>query len=134
MENGKSPGIDGLPIEFCKSFYELIKTDLLHLYNSILFQNEDLTPSMTKAIINLIPKNSEKEYLKNWRPISLLCCDYKMLTKILSNRLKTTLAQTISKEQTCGIPDRTIFSNIFTIREKIIHNSTKKNKIIYNVC
>ena len=134
MENGKSPGIDGLPIEFCKSFYELIKTDLLHLYNSILFQNEDLTPSMTKAIINLIPKNSEKEYLKNWRPISLLCCDYKMLTKILSNRLKTTLAQTISKEQTCGIPDRTIFSNIFTIREKITHNSTKKNKIIYNVC
>ena len=88
MENGKSPCIDGLPIEFYNSFYEVIKTDLSHLYNSILFQNEDLTPSMTKAIINLILKNSEKEYLKNWGPISLLCCDYKILTKILSNKLK----------------------------------------------
>ena len=128
MENGKSPGIDGLPIEFYKSFYELIKTDLLHLHNSILFQNEDLTPSITKAIINLIPKNSEKKYLKNWRPISLLCCDYKILNKILSDRLKTILAQTISKEQTCGIPDRTIFSNLFTIREIITYSSTKKIK------
>lgn len=39
MENGKSPGIDGLPIEFYKSQYELIKNDLLQLYSSIFFLN-----------------------------------------------------------------------------------------------
>ena len=128
MENGKSPGINALPIEFYKSFYELIKIDLLHLYNSILFQDNDLTPSMTKAIINLIPKNNAKEYLKNWRPISLLCSDYKILTKIISNRLKATLSHTIFKEQTCGIPGRTIFSNLFTVREILTHSSTKKIK------
>ena len=60
MENGKSPGIDGLPIESYKSFYELFKNDLLQLYNSILFKNDNLTLSMTKAIINLIPKNDQK--------------------------------------------------------------------------
>ena len=43
---------------------------------------------------------------KNWRPISLLCVDYKILTKIISNRLKTKLDNEISKEQTCGIPNR----------------------------
>ena len=96
MENGKSPGIDGLQI-----------------YNSILLAGENLTLSMTKAIINLIPKNDEKELLKNWRPISLLTADYKILTKILSNRLKPTLQKTISEEQACGIPTRTIFSNLF---------------------
>lgn len=91
MENEESPGIDGLPIEFYKLQYQIIKTDPLQLYNSILFSNENLTPSMNQAIITLIPKNDKKELLKNWRPISLLCVDYKILTKIISNRLKNTL-------------------------------------------
>ena len=133
MENAKSPAINDLPIEFYKSQYDLIKNDLLQLYISIRFQNENLTPSMTKAIISLIPKKDKKEHLKNWRPISLLCADYKILTKILSNRLKTTLEHTISKEQICGIPNRSIFSNLFTIRNITAH-STIKNKSIYSVC
>ena len=128
MENGKSPGIDGLPIESYKSFYELFKNDLLQLYNSILFKNDNLTLSMTKAIINLIPKNDQKEFLRNWRPISLLTADYKILTKILSDRLKPTLQNTISEEQTYGIPNRSIFSNLFTTQEIIAHSTTKKLK------
>ena len=40
MENTKSPGIDGLPVEFYKTQFELIKHDLLNLFNSILFRNE----------------------------------------------------------------------------------------------
>ena len=53
---------------------------------------------------------------------------YKILTKIISNRRKPTLAITISKEQTCGIPNRSIFSNLLTIRELIHHSTTKKIK------
>ena len=87
MENGKSPGIDGLAIEFYKSLFDLIKSYLLQLYNSILFQDENLIPSMTKAIINLIPKNDQKERL-NLETNLLTLLDYKILTKILSNRLK----------------------------------------------
>ena len=49
------------------------------------------------------------ELLKYWRPISLLCTDYKILTKILANRLKQVLPDIISQEQNCSIPDRTIF-------------------------
>ena len=87
MENGKSPGIDGLAIEFYKSLFDLIKSYLLQLYSSILFQDENLIPSMTKAIINLIPKNDQKERLKLETNL-LTLLDYKILTKILSNRLK----------------------------------------------
>ena len=134
LENGKSPGIDGIPIEFYKSYYEYIKNDLLQLYNSILFGNDNLTTSMNQAIITLLPKNDKKENLKNWRPISLLCSDYKILTKILSNRLKPTLQHAISIEQTCGIPNRSIFSNLFTIREIINHSNTKNiNSFIISV-
>ena len=91
MENSKSPGVDGIPIEFYKTHLELIKHDLLDLFNSILFQNEKIPTSMTRAVITLIPKNDKKEFLKNWRPISLLFGDYKILTKIISNRLKLML-------------------------------------------
>ena len=79
-----------------------------------------------KTFITLLPKNNEIELLKNWRPISLLCVDYKILTKIISNRLKPTLDITISKEQTCGIRNQSIFSSLFTIQE-LIHHSTKKD-------
>lgn len=51
--------------------------------------------------------------------------DYKILTKIISNRLKTTLDQVISKEQTYSVPNRSIFSNLFTISELIYHSNTK---------
>ena len=137
LENGKSPGIDGIPIEFYKSYYEYIKNDLLQLYNSILFRNNNLTTSMNQAIITLLPKNDKKENLKNWRPISQLCSDYKNLTKILSNRLKPTLEDTISIEQTCGIPNRSIFSNRKNnrnLREIINHSSTKNiNSFIISI-
>ena len=132
MENRKSPGIDDLPIELHKSQYEIIKNDLLELYNSILFKNENLSHSMNQAIITLLPKNKEKELLKNWRPISLLCVDYKILTKIISNISKPTLDVTISKEKTCGITNQAIFSNLFTIQE-LIHQGNKKNVKAYIV-
>ena len=54
------------------------------------------------------------------------CVDYKILTKILSNRLQLKLDQTTSKEKTCGIPNCSIFSSLFTIRQ-LIHYSNTKN-------
>ena len=113
LDNGKSTGIDGIPIEYFKFYYEYLKYDLLQLYNLILFENNNLTTSLNQAIITFSFKNDKKENLKNWRPISLLCSDYKILTKILSNRLKPTLEHTISIEQTCRISKRSIFLNLF---------------------
>ena len=56
------------------------------------------------------------------------------MTKILSNRLKSKVKHTISIEQTCGIPNRSIFSNLFTIREIINHSNTKNiNSFIISV-
>ena len=75
---------------------------------------------MNQTITILLPKHDKKANLKNWRPISLLCWDYKILTKILSNRLKPSLEHTIPIEQTCGITNRSIFSNLFTKLEIIV--------------
>ena len=54
---------------------------------------------INQAVITLLPKNDEKEKLKNWRPITLLSSVYKILTRILANRLKPTLEHLISIEK-----------------------------------
>ena len=128
MENDKSPGIDGIPVEFYKTFYDTLENDLIQLYNNILFIEKSITNTMQKAI-TLIPKKGDLNKLKYWRPISLLCTDYKILTKFLANRLKNILPQIISKEQTCSIPNRTIFNNLFLIRDTITLTKEKNNTL-----
>ena len=129
MENVKSPGLDGIPVESYKEFFDLLKKDLQDIFNNVLFQQKATPKTWNQAIISLIPKQTEKlNSLKYWRPISLLCTDYKILTKILANRLKQILPDIISQEQNCSIPQRTIFNNLFLIRDLIKYQKEKKNK------
>ena len=78
-------------------------------------------------MISLIYKGGEKSNLKNWRPISLLCSDYKILAKILTNRLKNILPEVISKEQTGGIIGRKITQNLMSYRNVIEYYSSNYN-------
>ena len=68
MENQKSPGIDGIPIEFYKENYDLLEDDLYQLYTNIFFQEKYSPTTMKQAIITLLPKKDDLEQLKNWRP------------------------------------------------------------------
>ena len=61
----------------------------------------------------------KKEIQKYWRPVSLLCVDYKILTKILANDI-------ILEEQNCSIPNRSIFNNLFLTRDIIIKYTKEK--------
>ena len=57
--------------------------------------------------------------LRNWRPISLLCTDYKIISIALANRLKEKLNILLDEDQTCGVPGRTVFQNLFLVRDTI---------------
>ena len=87
------------------------------------------TKTMQQAITTLIPKKGVLKKNIYWRPISLLCLDYKILTKILSNRLKTILPKITSQEQTCSIPKRIIFNNLFLTRDIITLTKEKNTKL-----
>ena len=115
----KSPGEDGLTAEFYKTFrYDLVNL-LNELYNNILI-TETSTKAMNMGIITLIYKNKgSMEDLKNWRPITLLNIDYKILTKILTNRLKLIETKIINNLQSSGILNKTIINNALNI-ENII--------------
>lgn len=103
----KSPGTDGIPYEYYKHFWSNLKYHITDVLNNIFLQNK-LTSTMEIALVSLIPKKGNLHDLQNWRPISLLNSDYKILSKILSSRVKNFLKLIISKEQKCGIPGRRI--------------------------
>ena len=103
--NDKTPGSDGLPIEFYRTFWNDIKTLICAVFNEC-FETNSLCPSMRRGIITLIPKKDKNILLlKNWRPISLLNNDYKILAKIISFRLKHVLDPLIHEDQ-CGFFER----------------------------
>ena len=124
---GKLAGMDGLPYEYYKTFWHIIGKDFVDVANFTLFQADSLSESQKQIIITLLFKNKgERVHLKNWRPVSLLCCDYKIMTKTLNNRLKAVLGAIISPAQQSGISDRTIFNNLYLVRD-IIDYCTQKN-------
>ena len=74
---------------------------------------------MRRAVISPIFKKGDKTLLENWRPISLLNTDYKILTKALTNRLKGVVNSLVESDQTGFIPGRLIQTNISTVRDLI---------------
>ena len=78
IQKNKSPGIDGIPIEFYQTFWDLLKELLIQVYDTIYNEGE-LSSSQRKSVISLIHKDNEKNLLKNYRPISLTNTDYKIL-------------------------------------------------------
>ena len=119
MKNEKSPGIDGLPIEFYKIFWNEIK-DMLSESYTFSIQTGMLSISQKQGIITLIPKtDKDLSYLKNWRPITLLTVDYKILSSVLATRLKPTLNDLIHEDQTGFIKGRHMSENIRKVIEMI---------------
>ena len=115
MQNDKSPGIDGLPTEFYKFFWKDIKDYLYKSYKAS-FDKGILSISQQRGIITLIPKKAKNiKKIYNWRPISLLNVDYKILTKMFATRIKQTLHTIIHTDQRGFIPGRYIGENIMEI-------------------
>ena len=89
MDKDKSPGNDGITKEFCIKFRDVVKEPLFASIEQSFIADE-LSTCQKQAIINLIEKkDGDKRLIKNWRPISLLNVDMKLISKVLASRLKS---------------------------------------------
>ena len=119
-------------MEFYITFWHLIKNDFTELINHIFFVKKELTDSMKMAIISMIPKKDPNDAdIAKWRLISLLGVEYKIITKALTNRLLPTLDEIISIEQSAAVLNRTIYNNLFMIRDVIEYSNKKKSQHIF---
>jgi hypothetical protein len=110
----KSPGIDGLSYEFYKKTLPLVGPALLDGLNSML-EGGRLVPSMRKGLVRLLPKVAAIPAAHQLRPITLLCTDYKLLTKMIVARLLPLLPSVISSGQLCSVAGRSIFEGPATV-------------------
>ena len=112
MKLNKTPGLDGLPVEFYIVFWPDICDMLLNSFNFSL-QNGSMSASQRNGIITLLPKKDKDPlFIKNYRPITLLTTDYKILAKCIANRLKRCLHYLIHVDQSGFLQGRNIGHNI----------------------
>ncbi|KAM7291465.1 hypothetical protein ISCGN_028038 [Ixodes scapularis] len=114
LSRNKAPGPDGIGSEFYKIFSDALCPILARVFNDIR-RRRLLPPTMRQSFTVLIPKNSKKGPISevgDFRPISLLCSDYKILAKILARRLDTGLKSIIGPHQTYGLRGRKISRNL----------------------
>ena len=97
MHMNKSLGPDGLTTEFYNMFWDELETDLLDLYNNNFLLGE-MTLSQRESLLRLLYRKNERELLGNWRPMSLLNTDHKILAAVLANRLRDTLASVYTRQ------------------------------------
>ena len=81
------------------------------------FSVELMPEFMHQALISLLFKKEDPELLKNWRPISLLNTDYKIITKVLVNRVKPVMPTIIHPDQCCSVPGRSSEDNATLLRD-----------------
>lgn len=119
MANNKCPGSDGFPVEFYKRFWPSLGEWMLACFNTA-FANGQLSPEQRRGLISLLPKKGkDKNYIKNWRPISLLNVDFKVLAKSISQRLFFLIPRLIHFNQSGFVPGRFIGVNLRNISDVI---------------
>ena len=115
----RSPGYDGLPAEFYIVFFNDICDMLLDCYY-YSFEQGFMSISQRNGVITLLPKKDKDPlFIKNHRPITLLNTDYKIIAKVMANRLKSFLHEIIHEDQTGFMKGRNIGNNIRTIIDLI---------------
>jgi exonuclease III len=119
MKNGKSPGSDGFSGEFFKVFWSRLGDFVVRSLNEGFVKGE-LSTTQKEGVIICIPKgDKDREFIKNWRPISLLNVVYKIASACLANRLKAVLPSIIHEDQSGFIRNRYLGDNIRLIYDLI---------------
>ena len=91
------------------------------------FDEGEISPTQKEGIIVCIPKGDKpREYLRNWRPISLLNVVYKIATSCTAERMKKVLLTLISEDQTCSMANTYIWNNIRLIYDLINYCNTNR--------
>ena len=110
LPGGKSPGPDRIPNKFYTCFAETVAPMLTEVFNEALDRGT-LPDSLLEGLISILYKKKARNDPRNYRPIALLNCDYKILMRILTARMAEAVLQFVSACQTGFVPGAFIAEN-----------------------
>ncbi|GJS70212.1 RNA-directed DNA polymerase, eukaryota [Tanacetum coccineum] len=129
----KSPGPDGFTFGFYRRFWNLIENDV---YDAVkyFFTYGVIPKGCNSSFIALIPKIPDANMVKDFRPISLIGSLYKIIAKILANRLVGVLGDIVNEVQSAFIAERQILDGPFILNEVLQWCKMKKKpSLIFKV-
>lgn len=118
-DSHKSPGPDGFNAWWLKNLWPQISGKILSFFFEF-YHRTYIPQGANSSFIALIPKKQSPLSMQDFRPISLINSSFKLLLKVLANRLKGVLGNLISEEQTAFVKGRNINESIFMVNE-VIH-------------
>lgn len=131
MRPWKAPGVDGFHAGFYQAFWGSVKDSLVEMVRGA-FHSGEFPASINHTLLVFLPKVPCPESFKQFRPISLCTVVYKIITKVLVNRLRPMLNDLIAPFQATFIPGRQAADNIMVAQEIIhtIRRSKSKNGLM----
>lgn len=128
----KAPSPDGLPAVFFQKHWQIVREGVITTCLHVLNEKGNIAP-LNHTYISLIPKVEKPRKVIEFRPISLCNVIYRIVAKVIANRLKQLLYKIISPTQSAFIPNRLITDNVIIRYEclhKIRHNKGKNNGLV----
>ncbi|GAU34402.1 hypothetical protein TSUD_217420 [Trifolium subterraneum] len=117
-DGNKCPGPDGFNINFFKACWSIVKDDVM-AFISEFHHNAHLPKALTASFLTLVPKKDHPHDLFDYRPLCLIGSIYKIVSKLLANRLKKVLGKLISNCQSAFLPQRQILDGVVVLNEII---------------
>ncbi|GJT38259.1 RNA-directed DNA polymerase, eukaryota, reverse transcriptase zinc-binding domain protein [Tanacetum coccineum] len=123
--DNKAPGPDGYTTKFYKKAWLIVGRDVCNAVKEF-FRKGRMLGKVNATLITLVPKSSTPKIVFDYRPIA--CCNvlYKIISKILTNRIKNVLCKLVDPSQSAFIPCRQITDNILLVQE-LLKGYNRKN-------